>query len=176
MQNTFMEILMKRRSIRKYTNESIPKEMLEKILQAGLISPSGRNRKPWELIVVEDRKVLKTLSNSREHGAEMLANAAAAIVVFANPELTDVWTEDCCIVMSNMHVMAAALGVGSCWIQGRLRMTEDGRTTESYIQEVLGVPENYKLEAILSLGMPGESKEGHDLSDLPMEKVHWGKF
>ena len=176
MQNTFIEILKERRSIRKYTNESIPKEKLEMILQAGLISPSGRNRKPWELIVVEDREVLECLSKSREHGAEMLANAAAVIVVFANPELTDVWTEDCCIVMSNMHVMAAALGVGSCWIQGRLRMTEDGRTTERYIQEVLGVPENYKLEAMLSLGMPDEYKEGHDLSDLPMEKVHWGRF
>ena len=75
-----------------------------------------------------------------------------------------------------MHVMAAALGIGSCWIQGRMRMTQDGRRTESFIQDVLGVPENYKLEAMLSLGMPGEFKAGHDLCDLPMEKVHWGKF
>ena len=176
MQDAFMEILKKRRTVRKYKNEAIPKEKLEMILQAGLISPSGRNRKPWEFVVVEEHEVLEKLSKSREHGASMLANAAAAIVVFADPALTDVWTEDCCIAMSNMHVMAAALGVGSCWVQGRLRISADGRTTENYIQELLDVPENYKLEAMLSLGMPDEYPEGHTLEDLAMEKVHWGKF
>ena len=176
MNHTFMDILTTRRSVRKYKNESIPKEKIEKILQAGLISPSGRNRRPWELIVVEDKEVLKKLSVARDHGASMLEGAGAAIIVFAKPELTDVWTEDCCIVMSNMHLMATALGVGSCWIQGRLRVSEDGRTTEDYIKELLGVPENYKLEAMLSLGIPDEFPEGRKIEDLPMEKVHWEHF
>lgn len=176
MSNALMDILLKRRSIRKYKNESISKEQLEMILKAGLISPSGRNRRPWEFIVVEDKEVLKKLSKARDHGASMLENAGAAIVVYANPELTDVWTEDCCIVMSNMHLMAASLGIGSCWIQGRLRVSSDGRTTEDYIRELLGVPENYKLEAMLSLGIPDEFPEGHRLEDVPMEKVHWGQF
>ena len=171
-----MDILTTRRSVRKYKNESIPKEKIEKILQAGLISPSGRNRRPWELIVVEDKDVLKKLSVARDHGASMFEGAGAAIIVFANPELTDVWTEDCCIVMSNMHLMATALGIGSCWIQGRLRVSADGRTTENYIKELLGVPENYKLEAMLSLGIPDEFPEGHKIEDLPMEKVHWEHF
>lgn len=55
MSNALMDILLKRRSIRKYKNESISKEQLEMILKAGLISPSGRNRRPWEFIVVEDK-------------------------------------------------------------------------------------------------------------------------
>lgn len=176
MSNALMDILLKRRSIRKYKNESISKEQLEMILKAGLISPSGRNRRPWEFIVVEDKEVLKKLSKARDHGASMLENAGAAIVVYADPELTDVWTEDCCIVMSNMHLMAASLGIGSCWIQGRLRVSSDGRTTEDYIRELLGVPENYKLEAMLSLGIPDEFPEVHRLEDVPMEKVHWGQF
>ena len=146
------------------------------ILQAGLISPSGRNRRPWELIVVEEKEVLGKLSKARDHGASMLEGAAAAIVVFADQELTDVWTEDCSIMMSNMHLMAASLGVGSCWIQGRLRVSEDGRTTEDYIKELLAVPENFKLEAMLSLGIPAEYPEGHKVEELPMEKVHWGQF
>lgn len=176
MNSALMDILLKRRSIRKYKNEQIPKEQLEMILQAGLISPSGRNRRPWEFIVVEDKEMLAKLSKARDHGASMLTGAGAAIVVYANPELTDVWTEDCCIVMSNMHLMAESLGVGSCWIQGRLRVSEDGRTTEDYIKELLGVPDNYKLEAMLSLGIPDEFPEGHKLEELPMEKVHWGHF
>ena len=176
MNNAVMDILLKRRSIRKYKNEPIPRETLNMILQAGLISPSGRNRRPWELIVVEDKEVLAKLSKARDHGAAMLEGAGAAIVVFSNPELTDVWTEDCSIVMSNMHLMAASLGVGSCWIQGRLRVSADGRTTEDYIRQILGVPEKYKLEAMLSLGIPDEYPEGHKLEDLPMEKIHWGQF
>ena len=91
MNHTLMDILTTRRSVRKYKNESIPKEKIEKILQAGLISPSGRNRRPWELIVVEDKEVLKKLSMARDHGASMLEGAGAAIIVYANPELTDVW-------------------------------------------------------------------------------------
>ena len=55
-------------------------------------------------------------------------------------------------------------------------VSEDGRTTEDYIKELLGVPENYKLEAMLSLGIPDEFPEGHKIEDLPMEKVHWEHF
>lgn len=176
MNNGLLDILLKRRSIRKYKNEEIPREKLEMIIQAGLLSPSGRSRKPWEFIVVEDKETLSKLSKARDHGAAMLEGAGAAIVVFANPELTDVWTEDASIVMSNMHLMAASVDVGSCWIQGRLRVAADGRSTEDYIKELLDVPENYKLEAMLSLGIAGEAPEGHRLDELPMEKVHWEKF
>ena len=49
-------------------------------------------------------------------------------------------------------------------------------TTEDYIKELLGVPENYKLEAMLSLGIPDEFPEGHKIEDLPMKKVHWERF
>lgn len=171
-----LNLLIKRRSIRKYTDAKITKEQLKMILNAGLLSPSGRNRQPWEFIVVEDREVLVKLSKARAHGAAMLENAAVAIVVVADPDKTDVWTEDCCIAMSNMHLMAAELGVGSCWIQGRLREAADGRTTENYIQDLLAVPENYKLEAILSLGMQAEFPTPKDMENLPKEKIHWGKF
>ena len=89
----------------------------------------------------------------------MLAGAGAAVVVVADEERTDVWIEDCSIVMANMHLMADSLGVGSCWIQGRLREASDGRTTEEYLRQLLGIPENYRLEAMLSLS-----------------KVHFEKF
>ena len=171
-----LNVLLKRRSIRKYADTKLPIEILEIIATAGLLSASGRNRKPWEFIIVEDKETLGKLSKARTHGASMLENAAAAIVVFADPDKTDVWTEDFCIAMSNMHLMADSLGVGSCWIQGRLREAADGRTTESYIQELLGVPENYKLEAMLSLGIPAEFPMPHSLEELPKEKLHWEEF
>lgn len=171
-----LEIMMNRRSVRNYTGEKIPQEKLEQILQAGLLSASGRNRRPWELIVVQEKNTLLQLSKSRAHGASMLEHAGCAIVVMADPEKTDVWTEDCSILMSNMHLMADSLGVGSCWIQGRLREAFDGRTTEEYIRELLAVPDGYCLEAILSLGVPTEHPEAHRLDELPLEKIHRERF
>lgn len=171
-----LQILQNRGSVRTYTGEPISEESLNLVLQAGLLSPSGRNRRPWELVVVRDKDTLQKLSKCRDHGAAMLAGADTAIVVFADPEKTDVWTEDASIIMTCMHIMADSLGLGSCWIQGRGRVAEDGRTTEEYVAELLSVPENYKIEAILSLGMPASHPEPKKLEDLMMEKVHREKF
>ena len=64
---SLLEIMEKRRSIRSYTGESIPKGKLETILAAGLLSASGRKRRPWEFIVVQDKETLLKLSKSRAH-------------------------------------------------------------------------------------------------------------
>ena len=101
----------------------------------------------------------------------MLAGADACIIVSADPDACDVWIEDCSIVMSNMHLMAHSLGLGSCWIQGRLRLSADGRTTEEYLDELVGLPQGHKLLAMLSLGMPAEEKSETDLADLRYDKV-----
>lgn len=167
-----MELLLKRRSVRNYTEETVSEQDLNRILSAGLSSPSGRNRKPWELLVVRDRQLLEQLSHCRVGAARMLADAGCAILVFADREKTDVWTEDCSIVMSNMHLMASALGLGSCWIQGRNREAENGNTTDVYCRKLLSVPDGYVLEAILSVGVPAELPPAHTDADLDWAKVH----
>ena len=106
----------------------------------------------------------------------MLEGADCAIVVVADAQKTDVWTEDASIAMANMHLMAHSLGVGSCWIQGRLREAPDGRTTEDYLRSILEFPENYRLEAVLSLGMPAEQKEPYQTEALHVEKIHKEHF
>ena len=78
--------------------------------------------------------------------------------------------------MTNMHLMADHLGVGSCWLQGRLRNADADTTTEEYVRARLGVPEKYKLQAILGLGMPAAKADAYELNKLPMEKVHYEKF
>lgn len=168
---TLLDIMRARHSIRKYTGEAIPEESLHQILEAGLLSASSRARRPWELIVVRDRQMLSRISECRIGSARMLAGADAAIVVLGDETKSDVWIEDCAIVMSNMHLMAASLGVGSCWIQGRLREAPDHSTTEEYLRNCLGYADNLRLEAILSLGMPAEKKEPADLDKLSWEKV-----
>lgn len=171
-----LEILQNRHSVRSYTDEKIPKEKLEKIIDAGLLSASGHGYRPWELIVVREKETLQQLSQARVGSAKMLEKADAAIIVIGDHEKSDTWVEDCSIVMSNMHLMADSLGVGSCWIQGRNRETPSGQTTEAYVRSILGFPENYSLLAMLSLGMPAKHAPKTELSKLPREKVHQGKF
>ena len=171
-----LNVLLNRRSVRTYTEEPVSEEDLKKILYAGLLSPTGRNRKPWEFIVVQDKDVLAKMSESRIMGAGMLNGAAAAIVVLGDEEKTDVWTEDCSIAMSNMHLMASSLGVGSCWIQGRLREASEGVTTETFLRDLLGYPSNMRLEAILSLGMPDKEATPHAMEEVDETKIHWERY
>ena len=106
----------------------------------------------------------------------MIEHADCAIVVVGDTEKSDVWTEDCSAAMANMHLMADCLGIGSCWVQGRLREAADGRTTEAFIRDLLGIPDKYGVAAMLSLGMAKEHPAAYSLDELPMEKVHREKF
>ena len=120
--------------------------------------------------------MLNALSKCRQGSAKMLEGADCAIVVIGNEELTDVWTEDCSIAMSNMHLMADSLGLGSCWIQCRLRTAHDGSSTEAYVRNYLKFPENYRLEAILSIGIPVEKPAPHSVSELSGKRIHMEKY
>ena len=172
------EILKKRHSVRNYTGAPVPVEALEQILNAGMMGPSGKAIYPWELIVVRDKQKLIDLSGCRMGGAaRMLAGADVAIAVVAGEELSDTWIEDSSIVMENMHLMASALGVGSCWIQGRGRTAINGDATEDYVRTILQYPSEYRLEAILSLGMPEKDEAVEKSPDqLPFFKVHLNKY
>ena len=96
--NELLSLLLTRRSVRRYTGDPIPPETLRAVVTAGLLSPSSRNRRPWRLVVVQDRDTLKALSHCRQGSAQMLAGAGAAILVFARPAESDVWTEDLSLI------------------------------------------------------------------------------
>ena len=177
MNEEMLNVFLNRRSIRSYTGEPIPMEKLNQIIMAGLSSASGSAIRPWELIIVRDRQKLIDMSGCRLRGSSrMLVGADTAIVVVAHEDSSDVWVEDCSIVMANMHLMASALGVGSCWIQGRQREALDGRSTEDFMRGLLQFPSEYRLEAILSLGIPDENPPATTLESLPFNKVHFNKF
>nr|WP_314381821.1 nitroreductase family protein [uncultured Campylobacter sp.] len=171
-----LDIFANRRSVRKYAQGPLEDEALDKILKAGLLAPSGHARRPWEFILVRDKQMLEQLSGCRSSGANMLKQAAAAIVVIADEQKQDVWIEDCSVALGYMHLAASALNLGSCWVQVRLRAAADGRSCEEFLREVLGFPTNFKAEAILALGVPQRSPSPHDLQKLNLSKIHKEKF
>ena len=85
----FEDVLLKRRSVRKFTEEEVTKDQLNKILQAGLLAPTSRNRKPCNFLVVSNKKTLKELADVKEHGSKFLSDANKAIIVIANTSVSD---------------------------------------------------------------------------------------
>jgi len=170
-----LEIMRTRRSIRSFTDEPIPEEKLSKILDAALLSPSGKAIRPWELIVIKDKDTISKLVHFRAGGAAALKTASCAVVVIADAEAQDVWTEDCSIVMYGMQLMASSLDIGSCWVQGRLR-SAGSESSNEYVKAELKYPDKYQLQAILALGMPAEEHPAYDLDGLHKEKIHLEKF
>lgn len=171
-----LSAILHRRSVRQYTDAPIPAESIDAILHTGLAAASSKNRKPWEFILVEDRTTLDRLCACRPGAANLLGKCKAAIVVAADAELVDVWVEDCASAITQMHLMADALGVGSCWLQVRLRKAEDGRDAADVVRDILAIPGKYGVMAILTLGMPEAHPGMKPIDSLPMEKVHRERF
>ncbi len=164
-------ILRARHSIRKYEKKAIDREALAILKESLLRSPSSRGINPWTFIFVDDRNLLQHLSQSKEHGSAFLKDAALGIVVCGDETKTDVWVEDCSIASIIVQLTAHSLGLGTCWIQIRNRFYSNEFTSEEYIQETLNIPENLRVECIISVGYPGETKES-----LPFEKLKFDKI
>lgn len=171
-----IELMRNRRSVRLYTGETVPEEKVEKVVQAALLSASGRAIRPWEFIVVRNKEMIQKLSECRPGVTKTIAGADVAIVVAADAEKSGQWMEDCSIAMANMYLMAEEQGVGGCWIHCRERETPDGGSTEKYLQELLGIPESYRVMSMFVFGVPASHPDAYELDQLKMEKVHYEKY
>jgi nitroreductase len=171
-----LEILKKRRSIRKFEPRPVEAEKIEILTEAILRSPSSRGRNPWEFVVVTDPATLKVLGQAKQHGAEFLSGAPLAFVIAADPERCDVWVEDCAIAAIILQLTAVSIGLGSCWAQIRLRVHRDGRSAETHVREAVGLPVNMVVDCIVGIGYPGESMSAHLRTSLPFEKIHRQRF
>lgn len=172
----FLTLIQNRRSIRKYKKTEIEEEKIDLLVEAALRAPTSMGKNSWEFVVVTDPVKLEKLSTAKQHGSTFLKNAAMAIVVCANPEKTDVWVEDASIASIFIHVAAVSLDLGSCWIQIRERKHNDTQSAESYVSDVLGLPDHIKVETIVAIGYPDEIKPPHPKEGLPYEQVSYNNY
>ncbi len=172
----FSELLQTRRSIRKYTPQTVEPEKIKQILTAALMSPSGKRINPWEFVVVEDREVLAQMGACRTYGSQLLENAPLGIVICADTSKTDVWMCDASIAAILMQLQASELGLGSCWVQVHKREKDENQTAEEFVRELLGIPENFAVLNIVAIGYKDEERKPYDLEKLQYDKIHYGKF
>jgi len=171
-----LDLLMKRRSIRRYQNRPVEPEKIDILMKAALLSPSSRNLRPWEFILVTDKEMLEKLSRCKPHGASFLKEAPLAVVVLGDPQVCDVWVEDTSIASILIQMTAQSLGLGSCWIQIRKREYDDQRMAEAYIRDLLQIPQGKAVESIIAIGYPDEDRLPHREEELRKEKVYHGVY
>ena len=172
----FLELLKNRRSSRVFTGEPVSEENVCTLMKAALMSPSGHRINPWEFILVEDKEMLKSLSVCKEHGSGLLEGAAMAVVVIADTEKTDVWIEDCSIATIILQLAAEEFGLGSCWVQMRLRKDADGNLAEDNVRALLNIPSHYAVLSIVGIGHKARETQPFDEDSMQWDKVHIGGY
>jgi len=158
-----LEAIGKRRSVRKYTGEPIPRKDLEKIVDAGRLAATGSNQQPWDFIVVTDRAMVERLKIA----AEWMEKAAAIIAVVMDPS-SRWWIEDGSAAVENMLIASTALGYGSCWLEGYTLPHEEE------FKKLLGVPKEKRLLTLVPIGVPAEepTREKRSLQEV----LHWERY
>ncbi len=151
-----IDAILARRSIRKYTSDSVKDEDITKMLQAAMAAPTGGNRKPWHFIIIKERETLDRLAENHPYG-KMLFEAPLCIAVCGDPSLTPLprnfIPQDCSAATMNILHAAVALGLGAVWIGLALDEHYD------MARKFLGVPENIHPHNLIAIGHPAEHIE-----------------
>lgn len=171
-----IELLRKRRSIRKFTSEPISSGDIAILREALLRSPSSCNFRPWQFVFVDDKDILKQLSLSKKTGSSLIAGAAIAVAVCGDDRISDVCVEDCSIASILLQMTAQSLGLGSCWVQIRNRHNAEDMCSEEYVRSVLGIPDSVMVESIVAIGHSAEKRDPVAAKDLPEEKIHQNRW
>ncbi|MBC7327417.1 nitroreductase family protein [bacterium] len=150
------EAIRKRRSVRLFQNTSVPLEDLLKIVDAGRLAPSGSNLQRREFIIITDRATLFRLNE-----VQPVFDTGAAIGVIVDQTRWAV--EDASAAVENILLAATALGYGSCWIEGTLIPREEE------VKELLNIPKEKRLFALIPIGIPLTS--GEQAPKRPLEEI-----
>lgn len=156
----FLEVIEKRRSVRKYSDRPVEKEVLDAIVKVAQTAPSSRNCKSSAFMIVEDKDTLEALSQMRDSGSGLLAGAPAAVVVMGDQTKTDLWVDNCAISATFVQLAVTAMDLVSCWVhvngRPRLKADPEGATAEDYVTELLGIKDGLRPYCVVAIGYPVE--------------------
>ncbi|MBN2802344.1 MAG: nitroreductase family protein [Deltaproteobacteria bacterium] len=171
-----IEILRMRRSSRVFLNKPISSMHFDIIKESLLRAPTSKNNRPCEFIFVDSKNLLKKLSEAKSHGASFLKDSPLGVVIIADSNKSDVWVEDASIAAITMQYVCESLGMGSCWIQIRERFFSDEINSSKYVKELLDIPDNFEVLAIVAAGYPVKSKEPVLYETLLQDKIKTNSY
>lgn len=173
---SFLDLARKRRSVRKYSSKKVPREIIERCLEAARLAPSACNAQPWSFIVVDDEALKDKVAEAAFSAPYTLNNFAknAPVLIVAVTERTRYITRvagyfrgihfalvDVSIACEHLVLQAEEEGLGTCWL---------GWFNEKKVKEALGIPKRKKVDIIISMGYPEEG-EPRERIRRPLEKM-----
>ncbi len=167
----FVNLLYKRRSIRKFTEEPVSCEELTTLLKAAMAAPSANNDQPWEFVVVTEEE---TLDKFRKALMFAKMDAPAAICVLGSKRVVTggndpFWEQGCSAATENILMAAAALGLGAVWVG-----VHPVFVFEKQVAAILNLPEGVTPFNLIYVGHPAEEKEPR--TQYEESRVHYGRF
>lgn len=163
-----LETIFSRKSVRKYLPKPVEKEKQELLLKAGMAAPSGKDVRPWELIVIDDRETLEAMAEVLPY-AKMLKEAPLAIVVCADTTKSSYWYVDCSAVAQNILLAAEALGLGAVWTA-----TYPYAERMDVVKKYTAIPDQINSLCVIPVGYPAMLHSPKDKWDP--SKVHTNKW
>jgi len=166
-----VDTIRNRRSIRKYTPQPVPQELVTRLLEAAMSAPSAGNEQPWEFIVITDREVLQAITTVHPC-SQMLKEAPLAVVVCGNLErekYPGFWVEDCSAATENILLEAEDVGLGGVWLGV---YPHDERVKG--LAKLFGLPSSVVPLSIVALGYPAEKKPPAERFDP--SRVHTNRW
>ena len=165
----FYDVLKTRRSIRSYEPDPIPEVVVDRILEAVRIAPSGSNRQPWKFIMVDDKELRDRLAS--QCGKQAFIAEAPTIVVACGYDIKYnrggymgemSMIMDVTIAFTHLILAARAEGLGTCWI---------GSFNNDELKKMLGVPEKFNVVAVTPLGYPEHEKFSPPGPRKPLKEI-----
>jgi nitroreductase len=148
-----LDLIKKRRSIRKYTAAPVSDEPVRKLLEAAMAAPSADNLQPWEFIVVQDANLRQKLARTHPW-SDMCADAPVVFVVCAEEQRASHWVEDASAATENLLLAAAGLDLGAVWVG-----VYPNAGNEEHVRQALDIPGKLRVLCLVPVGHPAESKE-----------------
>jgi len=161
-----LQVIMRRRSIRRFTGEPVPKEKIITALKAAMAAPSGMNRQPWSFLVVTKKETIAELCRAHSH-AGFGVDAGAVILPFGVKEGQKWFDQDMAAATENLLIALANLGLGATWCG----MDED---RQHGIRPLVGLPDDQFVFALIPVGIPAEEKPARTQYDE--NRVHWNEY
>jgi nitroreductase len=168
-----ISVIHSRKSVRNFTGQEVKRDLLDKIVRAGMAAPSAVNMQPWSFVIVTNRQTLDRLNDGLPY-AKMLGKAGAAIIVCAIPEKAYEGSAELAVIDSslageNILLAVEALGLGAVWTAAY--PYEDRMNV---VRKVLGIPGNIIPLNVIPIGYPAGTEKPKN--KYKPANVHWEKW
>jgi nitroreductase len=176
MNESVLDTIRKRRTIRRFTDEDVSREDVDTLLEMAMCAPNRLNRQPWHFIVIRDEGVREQLS-SLLGLHPYFEQAPVVIAVCALPDVSRTWLMDVSAATENLLIAATAMGLGTAWVSNPDSVVWD--MCEEFLHEALHIPtqRNVRIPTLVAVGHPDQERPPHGRHDrFDAKKVHYDRW